>query len=172
MQMYLKIQSDNSFWQKSNLSSREFCTATGSMRSTHHSPTLVTCQQLAKRSINQTWPLFLTKLFVCSHPRDSEETTNEEEANFDFLQNEGEDENVNEEDDADDGGNADDESDDRDDDRKERRVLKKPKQGTALSMIHQPVNMDRDSSWCPSSGIASGAGTSVGELSPCGNLPC
>jgi hypothetical protein len=50
-------------------------------------------------------------------------------ANFDFLQNEADDENVNEEDDGDDGGNADDESDDRDDDVKERRVVKKAKPG-------------------------------------------
>ncbi|CAB4022537.1 Hypothetical predicted protein, partial [Paramuricea clavata] len=67
---------------------------------------------------------------IKSLPRDSEDTTNEEEAisNFDFLQNEGEDENVNEEDDGDDGGNADDESDDREDEVKERRVVKKAKQ--------------------------------------------
>lgn len=111
--------------------------------------------------INQKSHLF-SKVFAYSRPRDSEKTTNEE-ANFDFLQNEGEDENANEEDDADDGGNADDESDDRDDEVKERRVLKKQKQGTALGMIDQPVSTD--SSLCPSSGIALLAGPSLGELS-------
>ena len=68
---------------------------------------------------------------ISSRPRDSDKQTNEEEviSNFDFLQNEGEDENVNEEDDGDDGGNADDESDDREDEVKERRVGKKTKPG-------------------------------------------
>lgn len=79
----------------------------------------------------QTMEAFLHPSLISSLPRDSEDTTNEEEAisNFDFLQNEGEDENVNEEDDGDDGGNADDESDDREDEVKERRVVKKAKQG-------------------------------------------
>lgn len=76
-------------------------------------------------------------LLFSSRPRDVEKTTSEDEAisNFDFLQNEGEDENdggnADEADEADDGGNADDESDDRDDDVNERtRVVKKIKQGT------------------------------------------
>ncbi|XP_028398527.1 striatin-like isoform X2 [Dendronephthya gigantea] len=81
---------------------------------------------------------------IKSRPRDAEKTTSEDEAisNFDFLQNEGEDENVNENDadDADDGGNADDESDDRDDDVKERtRVVKKIKQdGFEETVIGDP----------------------------------
>ena len=71
-----------------------------------------------------------------SHPQDSEKTSNEEEAiaNFDFLQNEGDEENVNEEDDGDDGGNADDESDDREDDMEERRVGKKVKPGSGAGL--------------------------------------